>query len=151
MGFNTRKDALDTTRRDLLPAANEDITFTGIARMTGRKTLEFFAASSVFGAFMLGGTVMSNVYINESLPMRFFYFVYGAALFPLSLVYGIILTPTWHSGIFPLIERTKSRIPFFSYAKPSAYDPSGGNKIPLLVLCIVNLLMVFISLSLLSS
>jgi len=149
--YKSEKEKLDEKRKPLLPEGSLDLSFSGLAHNIAQKTLQNFATISVISAFIFGGVVMSNVYVNEPLLLRLFYFVYGAALFPFSLLYGIINTPTWHAAVFPLVERTKSALPLFSYSKPSAYSATGGNKIPLLLCCVVNLLMVFVSLSLLSS
>jgi len=147
----SQKDGLDTTRHTYIMNGKLDLTFSGIAHATAQATLEKFALASVFSAFIFGGIVVSNTYIEESFLIRVFYFIYGAALFPISLIYGIFYTPTWHSALFPLFEKTKANIPLFSYKKPTALDPSGGNKFPLMICCIINLLLVWISLSLLSS
>jgi hypothetical protein len=54
-----------------------------------------------FGA-LLGGIIMSNAYAAESFwGIRLYYFVYGAAFFPLTLFYGAVNPPYWVSLIFP--------------------------------------------------
>jgi hypothetical protein len=54
-----------------------------------------------FGA-LLGGIIMSNAYATEAYwGIRLYYFVYGAAFFPITLLYGAINPPYWVSLIFP--------------------------------------------------
>jgi hypothetical protein len=51
---------------------------------------------------LLGGSVLSNAYINESFwGIRLYYFVYGVLGFPLSLLYGAIRPPVWQSTLLP--------------------------------------------------
>lgn len=54
-----------------------------------------------FGA-LLGGIIMSNAYAAEAFwGIRLYYFIYGAAFFPITLFYGAINPPYWVSLIFP--------------------------------------------------
>ena len=150
--YTSQKEALDKTRQNFIKNGKLDLTFSGIARATALATLEKFATASIISAFIFGGIVMSNNFLNETtILLRAFYFIYGGALFPVSLIYGTFYTPTWHSALFPLFEKTKMNIPLFSYKTPSALDPSGGNKMALRICCIINLILVFVSISLLSS
>lgn len=57
----------------------------------------------VVGSILFGGIIAVNSYIKEPfLPIRLFYFIYGAALFPLALLGGAVKPPAWKATIFPL-------------------------------------------------
>jgi hypothetical protein len=46
---------------------------------------------------------MSNAYASDFFwGIKLYYFIYGAAFFPLSLIYGAIKYPYWVSGLIPL-------------------------------------------------
>jgi hypothetical protein len=150
--LSIQKETYDRSRRDIIKNKSMDLTFTGFTRRIANDTLENIATTSIIIGFILGGIVMSNNYIEKSVNMRLFYFVYGAALFPISLLYGIVNTPTWHSTIIPLVRQEISAIALFSYRNPNLTidSPTGGYKTSLMICCIISLLMISISLFLLS-
>lgn len=56
----------------------------------------------IFVAALLGGSVLSNAYAEEVFwGIRLYYFIYGFFFFPLSLLYGAIKPPVWHSTLIP--------------------------------------------------
>jgi hypothetical protein len=56
----------------------------------------------MFAAALLGGSVLSNAFVDESfLGIRLYYFVYGFLFFPLSLLYGAIRPPVWQATLIP--------------------------------------------------
>jgi hypothetical protein len=60
---------------------------------------------------LLGGILCSNLYASESFwAIRLYYFVYGAAFFPLVLFYSMFKPPFMHSYIFPAYERIASAL-----------------------------------------
>ncbi len=57
-------------------------------------------------AAILGGIVLSNTFALEAFFLiKLFYFVYGAAFFPASLLYGIARPPVWQASLFPWSKR----------------------------------------------
>lgn len=63
------------------------------------------ALISVTLGVLFGGIVMSNAFADEYFwGIRLFYFIYGAVLFPLSIIYGIYKKPYWVAGIFPIYQ-----------------------------------------------
>ena len=56
----------------------------------------------IFVAALLGGSVLSNAYVEEVFwGIRLYYFIYGFLFFPLSLLYGAIRPPVWQSTLIP--------------------------------------------------
>lgn len=60
-------------------------------------------------AATLGGIILANLYTNTGYwGTRIFYFVYGAAMFPLVLLYGMIRPPIWYSTFIPMYQKNPS-------------------------------------------
>jgi hypothetical protein len=84
--------------------AHENTEFSGwrLIKRAWRFSSDYIYYILLFTTAIFGGIILSNVYINESfLPIRLYYFFYGTAFFPISLMYGIINPPTWNATIFP--------------------------------------------------
>lgn len=63
------------------------------------------AMISIATGILFGGIVMSNAFADEYFwGIRLFYFIYGAVLFPLSMIYGIYKKPYWVAGFFPMYK-----------------------------------------------
>jgi len=63
------------------------------------------AMISIATGILFGGIVMSNAFADEYFwGIRLFYFIYGAVLFPLSMIYGIYKKPYWVAGFFPIYK-----------------------------------------------
>ena len=88
--------------------------------------------------FWLGGTATTNTFYKESIPVKLWYFIYGAILFQITIpLYGIIFTPKWHSIIIPLFDNTTKGFiqDLFGYnvrsvpptSSPSVEVQSGGD------------------------
>lgn len=72
-----------------------------------------------FGA-LFGGIILSNAFAEDYFwGIKLFYFIYGAAFFPLSLFYGIYYKPHWVSGLIPLYSIDLRIVPTVATA-PSA-------------------------------
>jgi len=75
---------------------------------------------SLFFGFLFGGIIMSNAYAEDYFwGIKLFYFIYGAAFFPLSLFYGMYYKPYWVSGLIPLYSIDPRIVPTVAIA-PSA-------------------------------
>lgn len=62
--------------------------------------------------FVLGGIIMSNAYAADHFwAIKVFYFIYGAAFFPLSVVYGVIKSPYWVAGLIPIFSLVPRAVP----------------------------------------
>ena len=56
----------------------------------------------ILGA-ILGGIILANKNVSEPFwLLKIYYFVYGAALFPISLMTGAYSPPEWKSGLIPI-------------------------------------------------
>ena len=83
---------------------------------TFRKILSYGATSIYYillvVSLWIGGTATSNAFNKKSLPVKIWYFIYGAILFQITIpIYGIFFTPSWHAWLIPLIDRTSSMNP----------------------------------------
>jgi hypothetical protein len=75
-------------------------------------TVLFYVSVSIGG--LLGGIVLSNTFMDSGYwGTRIFYFIYGVALFPIILLYGLIKPPIWRSTIIPLYLINTSSTPGF--------------------------------------
>lgn len=64
----------------------------------------------VLGA-IVGGIITSNIFVKEPFwAIKIYYFVYGAAFFPVSLAMGAYNPPNWSAGIIPLFTNTPAPI-----------------------------------------
>lgn len=115
-------DSLLSTLDDLdtLKDAEENATFN-MERFFKRifnKTMYYCVIVFIALGALLGGIIMSNAYASDIFwGIKLYYFVYGAAFFPLSLVYGAIKYPYWVSGLIPL------------YSLDGVIDPSSSSLV----------------------
>jgi hypothetical protein len=125
----TPDSILDRLQRlNLEKEAEEEKTFD-VRRATRRFFLYFkktFWYVSLAFAAMFGGMILSNFYIDEPFwAIKIYYFLIGAALFPLTLLLGVIAPPYMHSLLIPLVENS-------AIAPVSTPPPmQGGAPIPL--------------------
>lgn len=93
----------------------------------------------------LGGVVASHYYIEKAWYYKLFYFVYGALLFPITVLMGIFNPPVWRAMIVPLFQRGETGfmnlalvnfLSLFFYRAPSI-DDSNFMRQFLRVACIV--------------
>jgi len=101
--------SLDATTRN---AINSDTSTFG----TFKKILSYGATSIYYILLVLclwiGGTATSNAFNKKSLPVKLWYFIYGALLFQITIpIYGIFFTPSWHAWLIPFIDRTSTMNP----------------------------------------
>jgi len=96
---------------------------------------ELFILTSTLVGMLFGGIVASNWYVGKVkaappagpssiLPQIkiIYYFVYGAVLFPIALLYGALLdTPAWRAVFIPLFE-----VPTGFYSPLVSYRPTIG-------------------------
>jgi hypothetical protein len=152
-----RYDALNTRKVQFMASASPSVyTLTDLAQLTYGTALDTVLLFVITTAIILGGTIMSHVFIEESLPYRLYYFVYGAALFPFSIIYGIFYTPFWRSTIFPWVLKgeessSMSRFPasvfwnLIAYSAPSPLDKETlGNTKGMLRMFSIGVLLSFI-------
>lgn len=139
-GFSSRFIGLNERKVQFLATASPSIyTLTDLAQLTYGATLDTILFFVVLTAAILGGAIVSNTFIEETTAYRLFYFVYGAAFFPFSILYGIFDPPEWRSTIFPWVLKGEesswmSRFPasilwgLFAYSAPSPLDKEKSAK-----------------------
>jgi hypothetical protein len=88
--------------------AEEDKEFDAwrFASRIARQYARFSAYCFCVVGAILGGIVVANHFVAEAFwAIKLYYFVYGAALFPVSLAFGVAKPPFWHASVAPLFKR----------------------------------------------
>lgn len=132
--FKGKYDALNERKIRFLVQANPTIyTYADLVKLTYGTAVDIALFVILLIAVLLGGTIASHYFIDESLAYRLYYFVYGAAFFPFVHLYALFNPPYWRATLFPWVERGKessflSKFPvsvlwnFISYSRPSPLD-----------------------------
>jgi hypothetical protein len=95
-------NSLANAEDDLLVHENKEFSGVRLIKRAWRVSSEYIYYILLFFCAIFGGIILSNVYINETFfPIRVYYFLYGTAFFPASLLYGIVNPPEWNATIFP--------------------------------------------------
>ena len=102
-------DNLDTLKDK---EENKEFNWQRLLKKVLRVTMFALMIISVSIGAILGGIVMSNAYAADHFwAIKLFYFIYGAAFFPISLLYGAIKKPMWLAGLIPLKSLVPREIP----------------------------------------
>jgi hypothetical protein len=142
--LNVRLVALTEKKNAALPAA-DSATNTPTTLLGATYSNTFFAIKgfmtilgSILGAIIgshwfLQATVNNDFMSNRTL-YKLFYALYGALLFPFTLMYAVINPPMWRAPLLPLYERGSEGEPawvpgVFKYYPPSPDDSDTGKKI----------------------
>jgi hypothetical protein len=82
---------------------NKVFSWSRLGRKVVKILMYYVSVVAVALGALLGGIVLSNTYASDPFwGIRLFYFVYGAAFFPLSLMYGAAKPPYWVATLIPL-------------------------------------------------
>jgi len=93
-------DSLDTLKD---AEEKKDFNWSRLAKQILGWTMYFIMIISVILGFLFGGIIMSNTFAEDAFwAIKIYYFIYGAALFPISISMGAISPPYWVSTIIPL-------------------------------------------------
>jgi hypothetical protein len=93
-------DDLDTAKE---AEENKSFNWTRFGKKITSVMMFYGTIISIGIGAVLGGIIMSNIYASDPFwGIKVYYFIYGAAFFPLSLIYGAVKTPYWVSGTIPL-------------------------------------------------
>jgi hypothetical protein len=85
----------------------KDFIFTRMLAFSTSIAFEILYYVILSLSVLFGGIIISNMYIQEDFwAGRLYYFVYGMAFFPISLLVGIIRPPPWLATIMPFYDRT---------------------------------------------
>lgn len=105
----SKLDELDTA---LDAALNKVFNWKRLARKVLKIVMYIMAIIACGLGAILGGVIMSNAYAADFFwGIKVFYFIYGAAFFPLSVTYGVIKAPYWVSGLIPLFALEPREVP----------------------------------------
>jgi len=126
--LNTRKDA------------EENKTFNW--ERFWKKMLRIFMFSlmifSCTTGALLGGIIVSNTYAADYFwGIKLYYFIFGAAFFPISLIYGAFRPPLWLARIAPLQSMVPREVPTSAIA-PTPPPPKPANPVAAAAKGIVN-------------
>ena len=98
--FLSQLEDLDTAKD---AEENKTFNWTRFGKKVTSVMMFYGTILSVALGVILGGIIMSNTFANDSFwGIKLYYFIYGAAFFPLSLIYGAVKSPYWVSGLLPL-------------------------------------------------
>jgi hypothetical protein len=93
---------------DFQKEAEDDKEFNAwrFAGRLWRQYARFMAFCFCVVGAILGGIVAANHFVEEAFwGIKLYYFVYGAALFPVSLAFGVAKPPYWYASVAPLFKR----------------------------------------------
>lgn len=157
--LTTKYDGLKSRKIKFLADTNPNLyTLADLAMLTYGTAMDTALFFLMVTAVLLGGSIAANIFVDKTLVYRLYYFVYGAALFPFTLLYGLFDPPYWRSTLFPWVQRGEessamSKFPLsllwnlISFAKPSPFDEEtlGFSKM-LLRFLVVGLLSAIVAL-----
>jgi len=150
--LNTEIDTLNGRKLDILKQYNakKEISTKSIISdiYTEIKTHLIFITTVI--GMTLGCIVASHWLITADLPIErnsfyfLFYAIFGALLFPIPVLYGVVNPPMWRAPLIPLFIRNESSpawvnipgISLFSYIPPTPNDLYVGKEV-LRIMCII--------------
>jgi len=103
-------DSLANVDDELLVYENKELNVWRLVKRAWRLASDYIYYILLFTCILFGGIIISNVHIHETfLPIRIYYFIYGTAFFPASLLYGIVNPPEWNAKLFPVYQIVENR------------------------------------------
>jgi len=149
--INTTLAALDLRKVAYLKpiTAPKEVTFNSILLDTWNEIQENIMFLTTVVGMMFGCIVASHWIIIADLPLdknvllyHLFYAFFGALLFPIPILYGLVNPPMWRAALIPLFERSGNDpswmsfpgINLFTYARPTPSDLPVGKGL-LRVMC----------------
>ena len=99
----------------------------------------------IFGAIVASHwAIIAGMDIDMNMIYHLYYSFFGALLFPIPILYGVINPPMWRAALLPLFERTDSSpawinypgINLFTYIAPRPTDLPMG-KMVLRIMCMI--------------
>jgi hypothetical protein len=142
---------LSSLNRDADIDRYKDFVFTRMFKFSASIAFVVLYYATLTLSILFGGIIVSNMYFEEDFwAGRLFYFVYGMAFFPISLLVGIIKPPPWVAAIMPLFNKALESprgpedpgnplynaigSPLFGY---NAVDAQSGSRWPMRVISII--------------
>jgi hypothetical protein len=109
-------DDLDT-KKDT--EENKEFNWPRFFKKILRITMYCLLFVSVGFGLLLGGIATSNAYAEDYFwAIKVFYFIYGAAAFPITLIMVVVKKPYWVSGLIPLKSLVPRTVPAVSASGP---------------------------------
>jgi hypothetical protein len=109
--LDTKKDAEE----------NKEFNWPRFFKKILRITMYCLLFVSVGFGLLLGGIATSNAYADDYFwAIKVFYFIYGAAAFPITLIMVAVKKPYWVSGLIPLKSLVPRTVPGVSASGPYA-------------------------------
>jgi hypothetical protein len=127
--LNTRKDAEE----------NKEFNWNRFWKKMLRILMFCLLIVSCTTGALLGGIIVSNAYAADYFwGIKLYYFIFGAAFFPISVAYGAFKPPLWLATIAPLKSMVPRQVPTSAVpvTVPKAVNPVAAaakgivNKIP---------------------
>jgi hypothetical protein len=107
--LDTKKDAEE----------NKEFNWPRFFKKILRITMYCLLFVSVGFGLLLGGIATSNAYAEDYFwAIKVFYFIYGAAAFPITLIMVAVKKPYWVSGLIPLKSLVPRTVPAVSASGP---------------------------------
>ena len=155
--LNTQMAAIDANKQkytDTFKVESKDVTLMGILKETWAEIKTNVVAVTT-GLGMLFGCIIgshwffsSTTELSKGILYTLFYGLYGALLFPFTILYGIIFPPTWRAPLIPLFDKEGApywtAIPIisiftglFRYSTPQGEDDIDTHQTTLRLMCII--------------
>ncbi len=84
----------------------KDFSLSRFVKRTMRRMAKTLLYICVVLGGILGGAILSNMYVTEPFwGMKVYYFFYGALAFPITLLMGCVNPPNWYGTIAPIYKR----------------------------------------------
>jgi len=107
MTASSIRSKLSAINRDADVDRYKEFVFTRMLKFSASIAFVVFYYATLTLSILFGGIIISNMYFEEDFwAGRVFYFVYGMAFFPISLLVGIISPPQWLATIMPFFDRS---------------------------------------------
>jgi hypothetical protein len=106
--FLNELDDLDTAKD---AEENKTFNWTRFGKKITSVMMYYGTIITVGLGVIMGAIIMSNTYASDPFwGIKLYYFIYGGAFFPLSLIYGAYNPPYWVSAILPLYSLDPVRV-----------------------------------------
>jgi hypothetical protein len=152
-----RQRELDTRRlARMAHPQKKPFSLTGLFSDTFMEIKKNFKVITLFFGMFMGAVVASHIFITPVTNLAeasvskmsvytLFYGMYGAVLFPFTILYGLYSPPMWRAPLFPLIEEGNEPgwvnifpisliAALFKYSPPSIND-TASNKLLMRIMC----------------
>jgi hypothetical protein len=151
-GINTRIDGLNTRKINLMKpfVSKKEVSVKTIFSDTVDQIKNHIIFVTTFLGMMFGCIVathwfrISDVNTDKNSFYFLFYAIFGALIFPIPVLYGVVNPPMWRAPLIPLFIKNETSpgwvnfpgISLFSYIPPTPNDLYVGKEV-LRIMCII--------------